>query len=701
MKTETTDKLHLCFKEIAMCRQLLDTRRADDVCGRMLGIYIMMRADDITKIWSHEIPKGDIERLLADDVKAAYNDRFRRVRDKLGAHYQVPGDKATVDIFASSSLFRSFDHNDVSSLADELTAAESLIEGRELTFKGFDDPHDFSLALGAIDKLFADDRAYITNSALEVFGVNKGGLITCTPAQRKAQYLRGIELMAGYARHLATRPYNNADCARMFRRLLVCVIYNYHDNLYTRRELSRDAEQYEEGFDSLHKTLRSDRARLPEDTFEQFEEKYHTDDFFKRNRNIRDRACGHFDEKSDVRAINAIVDSADTGAMLEQYDNMLKLFNYACNNILSLKPMSLPPRSPLPGSRMVIPDGITNFYGEKPADEPLPEPMDPAEILKSIRKRDARHDEAAAQLRECLRTDDNARYLRMAVAIHDRLRQLKNPGPELQEIVMALRHAEGGYPTRLQRSILGMLSDHRIGRHIKLGLLWCLSHICRKDDEADVLSIIRRLASTGPGPVKCLAFNAYLHYLMDHEGPCPVDRIKARKVDADFAKLLQAIDEPKLAVGIRLALNQHWTIDQAYAIDRPVETEYDTFLKEGLRHSIQDYYRFAKINNDEERKLWDAYEQTGHHILLLLRLAQAEKRRNQRRNVFLDLWRCDCFTRTRTDMYESLGVGLMEELNGNLEMAHSILKTTVTDHPIEDDAINTLKEFEERNNMTL
>ena len=64
MDNTTIDKIHLCLNEISICKQLFDSKKVDDVCGRLLSIYIMIRADDITKMWSHSLPKGEIERIL-------------------------------------------------------------------------------------------------------------------------------------------------------------------------------------------------------------------------------------------------------------------------------------------------------------------------------------------------------------------------------------------------------------------------------------------------------------------------------------------------------------------------------------------------------------------------------------------------------------------------------------------------------------
>lgn len=74
-----------------MCRQLLAMERADDFAARLLSLYILMRTDDITKIWSHTLEKDSESRMVAQEVLNQYN-KVREARDRLGAHYQSTAD---------------------------------------------------------------------------------------------------------------------------------------------------------------------------------------------------------------------------------------------------------------------------------------------------------------------------------------------------------------------------------------------------------------------------------------------------------------------------------------------------------------------------------------------------------------------------------------------------------------------------------
>lgn len=701
MDNTTIDKIHLCLNEISICKQLLDSQKVDDLCGRLLSIYIMIRADDITKMWSHSLPKGEIDRILSDEIKKKYNCRFRHIRDKYGAHYQTVAEDKTIDIFENSRTFRSFDYGSISEFIDELFIAESLIEGKDIEHIGFEFLDDFNMALEAIEALYADDKASITNSALELFGFNKGGVITFSNEQRKAQFLKGIEVMADYAYTLANKPYKSIVVNRLFKRLLICVIYNYHDNLYTRKEIKPDKEQYEEGFDLMYKNLYTpnDDKKLLDSVFEDFEEIYQTYEYFKKNRKIRDHACGHFDKKSNIAEINMALDSLSINKMYEQYENMLNLFNFICQNIFLLFPLRIPPRSIMYNSKMASIEGVTDFYGKKLDDIVNLKTMTPEEIMTSLKHKDKHYNEAYAQMGYKLFDNNSEQYNQMIAAITLRLREMDGIEADLQDIIEGLHKARRGFPSRLQQTILSLLDDQEINQSIKYHLFCIFASICTADSKNEIKSYLQILTENDCYSIKCQAFIGYLHYLTsDKQHNINNDR-QPNTVDEDFANRLYDINNPAGALGIWIALNQHWVFDNDYSFIRKYETRYDTFLKNGLHKSIQRYYTSSNINDEEELKLWERYGKTSHYLLLLYRVALSEKIKNKETNLFLELWNNNCFIRYRADIYESFGVGLLTELSGEIGMAEEIFKEILKENPINKDAIETLAEFKKRNNI--
>lgn len=215
----------------------------------------------------------------------------------------------------------------------------------------------------------------------------------------------------------------------------------------------------------------------------------------------------------------------------------------------------------------------------------------------------------------------------------------------------------------------------------------------------DIKSNLQRLTRNDCYSIKCQAFIGYLHYLTS-DRPYNINNSRQpHTVDEDFANRIYKIENPIEALGIWIALNQHWVLDSDYSFIRKNETHYDRFLKDGLRKSIQAYYTYSNTNNDEELKLWEKYETTKHYLLLLYRIALFEKTKNQKSNLFLELWNNNCFIRYRADIYESFGVGLLTELSGKIDTAEEIFKAILEDNPINRDAIEMLAEFKKRNNI--
>ena len=74
-----------------------------------------------------------------------------------------------------------------------------------------------------------------------------------------------------------------------------------------------------------------------------------------------------------------------------------------------------------------------------------------------------------------------------------------------------------------------------------------------------------------------------------------------------------------------------------------------------------------------------------------------ENERKQKVNVFAEMWRYNCFFRTASDVYEALGVGLLDESVGNVEQAQVVLESVVKNNPINDEANRVLEDFYKRN----
>lgn len=693
MDPKAIDQIHLCLNELQMVKQLLDLEVADDFCSRVLGIYAMMRVDDVTKIWSHNIPKKDANRPKIDTIKDQYNDGLRNVRDKLGAHYQSPSDE--VDLFGSVLIFKNLDYANTLCLIDDIISVETQLEGVSVQPKGFDDV-DLGTAKGVLESMYSDDQAYITNGALDVFGINKGGLMTCGSPQVKGQYLRSIELMVETAQRLLDESYQAKEVERIFKRLYVCMIYNYHDNLITRKDISDTAVQYEEGFDKLflqHITDRDNRGEL-ETAFDKFEAIYKVESVIKKNRKVRDHACAHLDEKSTVVDINKKLDTLDICLLSKTYQDMLDMFNYICSSVFLLTPLVLPPRVPLYGAFVETVGYIENFYGKKPYGN-LSESMTVTEIMRSIRRCDNRYEEACETLEKRLMSEEETIYQQMVNALAQRLREPLATDNEMAVIIRSLSKAKRGDPLRLQRTLVAMMNDQDIFKYHNGHLLFLLSTMCREDDKIDMHKLLDSIIRQKHIVPTALSMLALLHMTVEKMHSCFVNKNKAHDVTEEFKSYCDSVSHPTEKCAMMLVLCQHWLFNMEFAFYRGYESKYTAFLLSETEKAFNSYVKYAKID-EKELDCCKKYLETRHHLLLLYRLAVAEKERNQRPNVFLEMWKYNCFFRTKIDIYEAFGVGLMDELEGDEISARKIFECLRKENPINEDAIITLNDFYKR-----
>lgn len=696
MNRRELDKIRLCLNEMQMVRQLLDKKVADDFCCRLLAIYVMMRADDVTKIWSHHIEKDNPLRVVADKIKETYNNKLRNVRDKLGAHFQVQAEDNMLG--GNIELFRCLDYANTVCLIDDIFEAQRTIGWKDLDVKGIENVQDLNRALEVLSVLYSDDKATITNGVLDIMGINKGGLLTTTKEQNKGQFLRSIEVMGSVAEALMDANYQSVEVMRMFKRLYVCMVYNYHDNLITRKDINEKVVQYEDGFDKMFLNLitKQDNRPMLEGAFDRFEQMYGVETVIRKYRKVRDHACAHFDENSSAVEINAELDALDISELKRIFADMLKMFNYICNNVFTLKMLAIQPRHVIHGVKMESMKDAETFYGEKD-DGMLPTEMTNVEVMRSIRRRDERLEEAVHTMQQRLMSNDDEVYDGIMAEITCRLREPGITDMELSTIVTSLNNAKRGYPVRLQRSIIFMLQDDEIFKLHNAHLLWLMAQMCREDDKIDVCKLLAYVIIQKKPISTALALLALLHLIVERNHHCIVAENKAHDVDERLIDYLKDIKSPVEKCATLLMMTQHWHHDMEYNYFRSYETCYTAYFDNELANAIKEYFRYIKLNEDAEEKLCWSYSKSRHYLLLLFRLTLMEEKRLPKNNLFLAMWKYNCYTRYRGDLYEAFGVGLMTEIAGNKQMAKTIFESLADDYPINEDAQNTLSDFRKRN----
>ena len=115
-------EMRLCIQEMKFCKSIIDCKgEVDEWCAHLFAIYITIRMDDFTKIVGKHIPKTDGKREYFTEVLTRYNDGYRSVRDKLGAHFQNPketGDVTDIELQQRLSIYSSLDYDGICNLVD-------------------------------------------------------------------------------------------------------------------------------------------------------------------------------------------------------------------------------------------------------------------------------------------------------------------------------------------------------------------------------------------------------------------------------------------------------------------------------------------------------------------------------------------------------------------------------------------------------
>ena len=112
---------------------------------------------------------------------------------------------------------------------------------------------------------------------------------------------------------------------------------------------------------------------------------------------------------------------------------------------------------------------------------------------------------------------------------------------------------------------------------------------------------------------------------------------------------------------------------------------------------MEAYFKYIKLKDQKEKDYCEICFNTMHYLLLLQHLVAIEENRNQKINIFAEMWRYNCFFRTASDVYEALGVGLLDEAIGNKEQARFVLESIVKCNPIHNEANRVLTDFYKRN----
>lgn len=667
-------KATLCLQEILCVRDILSHKQADETCSRLLGTYVAMRLDDLTLLMEAYANQTGQEKDISDVLKRQYNEKFRKIRDKLGSHFQ----KTEGGSFEKVDILRSFNFKDIIGVVDDANTAYQLVTG-------LDEP-DSIMGVGDITRVNSvlrdinmDGTAHLGNDILALGAINTGAMISLSVPQRRAQELRSIQLLVEICLSLCKPKYESHDLRNIFKRLLVAHVVNFWDNLVTRTDIKPDAEQYEEGFDILYKQLKTDNDNwdVVGNAFDDFYKRYPA--FctkMKQVRHIREHACAHLDRNSLLIDIQAELDSIDVETLRLYFDTMLTLFEYIVNNVFLLHMHCLQPRTPLYNSNFEQVHE-TDFY-QRSAEIQSPRQMSVDEMFHAIYKNNADTPLALEQLKSIVGFWDSKRYYSEVLPkLVERFLEPTLSHEELCRWINFMHSCKNGFPARIIDFISVVLPDV-IGCRL-LAIMWLFSQMHIYEDDKVSRRIIDAVVNCDSYIVKAFALMAELNSHSNVSGP--VNKDYDTDVDAVFKQHIESLKNPIEKLSVLIALGAHWYegSNKGYIVSK--KKKYGTYIDDEVKNAIFGYSKYIKLSQDDKYNLLELVDK---HLFLYLNyyFSVIEKDRNQKQNKFVEAFKSNCFPRNGLIPIEEIYTALNYEEAGALDSAFNIMECVVKANPL-------------------
>lgn len=677
-------KLTLCIQEMECIRIVLQPQVADEMSSRLLGAYVAMRLDDYTLLAEYycKNQKKDIE--YSQELKQKYNSKLRAVRDKIGSHFQQTKDLHIDRV----SIFRSYNHGDICSIIEDAKLLYEIVTGLKQP-EVLINTHDLNLVENELGLSYKDDVAHIGVDSLAIGGKNVGGLIMCSKPQRKAQDLKSIQILEEIAHRLYLLPYDSIEIKRLFKRLWICTVVNYCDNLITRDDIREDSAQYEEGFDKLFISLLNNENESQLTSF--FSDLYSQYPKLKSNlrhiRTVREHACAHIERNMSLEQIHTELDTLDDEMVVCCYTTLLQAFNFVVEHVFLLRPLALMPRTPIYNAAF---EKIysQDFYNREEPNQ-IPSSLTHEAMFEAIRKHTPMEEMAKVQLKDAIMgTTENQELMQVLV---DRLVSKGLTQDELQTWICFLHSCRTMYPDRIVRMCRGVISSE-ISDSVYMAILWLLSEIHYDRKQFDFVErIINHSLRKGSSYVeKVYGLKMCIEKDVCSGGPFCFE--KDIPVTEEFRTYLDQIKDRKMKLCVLVAVCSCWFCSPVFSFDASRKKMYSEYLVEELKKALEKYEEYCKLEEDVCTMLNRVVEKRRFNQLVYY-LVTTERIRKQKKNIFLKLLRYPSMYRNHADWVEYLYVGLIYEEMGELERAHSCLRDVLSRETFNEDVLRNYGEF--------
>lgn len=626
MQQKTKDKLLLCLQEMQYVRDIINLQCADEHTSRMLALYVAMRMDDFVHMVP-QYPASDPKTTYIDEAKQEYQVKLEETRNKLGAHFQTiyvdtDGSQRMKDYIERNKTFTSFDCSTINSIVEDAIIVYQIATQTESTPPALASicDSDKDIIRDACKETYRDDSIRQYNDILNLSRPNGVSGLFTSKGHQKAQQILSVSMLINDILKFYEKTYSDTGLKRIFKRMLVCWVVNYYDNLVS-RPVDPSAPQYDPGLDSIleeqfDNVVTEDVKNAIASKYTAMKQLKDNDAIVSSARDVRNRSCAHFDGASDLSTLNSIIDNYDESVLISRYALWVSSFEEVLKCHVTLGPL-------LSNGNIFFDalhrDGTTNtFYGEKileTSNANLTYSIAVYDAMEAIKDHNEKYNLAIAKLAYVLYQASGDEYQEFKTLLTKKFcNSITNE--ELADYSRLLYNAKQG-SSQINQSFIISLWD--LAKHcnpkIHRFFLWPLVGSAVYDSLGNLQRVIDQLVSSKEIFHKAygvlLLFKAEVdeqhNPLVQNQNPDVSDKL-SQTIHSIFKTYLERF-------AIWLVMNMHLRFDQSFICVAKWK-KYNVYFDTELTNSFEDYCKSITLSKSMKLELEQLLEHKRYIQLL-------------------------------------------------------------------------------------
>lgn len=686
MQQKTKDKLLLCLQEMAWVKEILDEKCASNQLAHVLGIYAAIRMSDFIHLLP-VFPSTDDKSAYIDEHRRGYKAKLEEARNKLGAHFQTivkeeetttaGTDERRSDYIERNRVFQGIDYKTVTNEIENAGIVYQIATETEDTVPAIAllNEEDKQKVLEICRRTNHDGATVISTDILNISRPNAICLISGSSAQQKAQQLLSVEQFVADIRQLYGSDYHDAGLGRMFKRMMICWMMNFYDNLVT-RPVDPSKPQYDEGFDKkVVNMFEKEGLAVEAEACRSYYDNMHglkdAEQIIDDARGVRNKCCGHLDGAMDVTGINGMMDGYDMAPLTDLYGKWVRTFHEMLEIHVILSHLYLPQNKVYNVQTEKINGNF--FYGNEVTAYPSQYDtgslmVEQAMNVISKGERNQLFALADEKIQMLLKQAKGEEYKELKKLLLDKYSNGINRN-ELVYYCHALRMAKQGFPDKNIDLILDLwehLKDYpdELHRWLLIPMMWN----ARFDKKGRVQKVINELNTSNDSGH--FVFGGLLLLFASYRKDCGLfayrDNPAYNKALTDY---LDGTGEKPIRLATSLAMASYWFTDELY---HKSWQSYSDALSDLAKLCLEQYLGEITVEDDDKDFLRKLLEEK-RFVELTWYLIKGEQQMDRGVKCFENLVE-NAQIRGYLWITERAYWALCQEEIGNVDEAHRLLK---------------------------